>query len=463
MHLEPAELDDVPQSLEDHGPLEELLLSCYYADPDAYLNSLDPTCNVQLSEQEKALVEAEVRDIFAKFVFTCMRAVDQWVPVYGNRRQPEMVGLVNHREMCYHFFMSFFHQISVTSPQTPGAPPSPQQVCSTFLIQKVVVWMLSHSMEEIRVLVEYPGARTARFTDGLQAICTNSAEDAWSKYIAAGVVQGKRISVAMSLTPATEEERLYQHLSGFYHHYVVDPTTGELGCCLNDKEEDFQYAEFRVYSVDDFGSLMNLLCQLSDLSEAAEAGEQAAMAVDFEGLNLSRDGAMSLAQLCLSSDPRSVYVVDITRLGFHAFHATTHTGTSLKSIMEDSRIEKVFYDPRNDVDALYYQFNVAPQNVFDLQLAEVALRRARGLTVRYVIGLFKCLVQSEVFVQPGLREFAMWINDIGKALFEPKHGGSYKVFTERPLHPGIIVYASHDVRYLLPLYDAFHQAVEVCW
>ncbi|KAF4677815.1 hypothetical protein FOL47_009726 [Perkinsus chesapeaki] len=461
VHLQSPQLEDIPQTVDDYTQLEDLLLGCYYSDPDSYLNTIDPVATAGLTDPEKALVEAEVRDLFAKFVFTCMRAVDQWVPIYGNRRQPEMIGLVNHREMCYHFLMSFFHQISITSPQAPGIPPSPQQVCSTFLIQKVVVWMLSHPIDEVRVIVEYPGARIARFTDGLQAICANSAEDAWNKYIEAGIVRGKRISVGMSLTPATEEERLYQHLSGFYHHYVIDPATGELACCLSDKEEAFTSADFRVYSVDDFGSLMNLLCQLSDMGKMAEEGEKVAMAVDFEGLNLSRDGAMSLAQLCLSSDPRSVYVVDITRLGFHAFHATTHTGTSLKSVMEDTRIEKVFYDPRHDVDALYYQFNVAPQNVFDLQLAEVALRRARGLTVRYVIGLFKCLVQSGVFVQPELRDFATRINDIGKSLFEPKHGGSYKVFTERPLHPGIIVYASHDARYLLPLYDSFTRQLRI--
>ncbi|KAF4675923.1 hypothetical protein FOL46_009139 [Perkinsus olseni] len=441
----------------DYSQLVDFLVGCYYSEPKATLNQRPEEKNLEsLSDKERALVEAEVRDLFAKFVFTCMRAVDQWVPIYGNRRQPEMVGLVNHREMCYHFFMSFFHQISITSPQAPGVPPSPQQVCSTFLIQKVVLWMLSHAIEDLRVLIEHPGARIARFTDGLQLMCAGIAEDAWRKYLEAGRVQRKCIEIMGSEPCNPAEDRLYQHLSGFFHHYTVNPTTGEIACCLSDKVASFVNSEFRVYLVDDFGSLMNLLYQLSKLERIASNGKPTAMAVDLEGLNLCRDGAMSLAQLCLSSNPKSVYVVDVTRLGFHAFHATTHTGTSLKSIMEDARIEKVFYDPRNDVDALYYQFNVAPQNVFDLQLAEVALRRARGLTVRYVIGLFKCLIaQPELFTQSAMMDFARRINDAGKALYEPKHGGSFKVFTQRPLHTSIIVYASHDVRYLLPLKDLF--------
>jgi hypothetical protein len=89
--------------------------------------------------------------------------------------------------------------------------------------------------------------------------------------------------------------------------------------------------------------------------------------------------------------------------------------------------------------------------VFDLQTAEVALRRSRGLNVRFVQGLFRCLSSQPDFLSDDQKKFAELVNEAGKKLFEPDFGGSYDVFTQRPLHPSILVYASHDVRYLIPL------------
>ena len=50
----------------------------------------------------------------------------------------------------------------------------------------------------------------------------------------------------------------------------------------------------------------------------------------------------------------------------------TAQGTSVKWILEEQTIRKVWFDPRNDVDALYHQFGILPKGIFDLQIAEVA-------------------------------------------------------------------------------------------
>ena len=96
-------------------------------------------------------------------------------------------------------------------------------------------------------------------------------------------------------------------------------------------------------------------------------------------------------------------------------------------------------------------------NVFDLQLAEVAARRSKGLTVRYVLGLFRCLRHNETVLTDIQKQLAEKIDEAGKALFEPEHGGSYEVFLQRPLHPGLLVYSAHDARYLLSLLDHYFQ------
>jgi hypothetical protein len=148
-----------------------------------------------------------------------------------------------------------------------------------------------------------------------------------------------------------------------------------------------------------------------------------------------------------------VYVVDIYKLGKGAFQVTSPRGSSIHSILEDQAVRKIWFDPRNDVDALAHQFSIRPQGIFDLQLAEVAERRMRALGVRYVQGLFKSLNNCHTLSDEH-KAFAGRIDSLGKNLFEPEYGGNYEVFRMRPIHPIILVYAAHDVRYMLMLYES---------
>eukprot|EP00913_Durusdinium_trenchii_P014668 g13762.t1 len=53
--------------------------------------------------------------------------------------------------------------------------------------------------------------------------------------------------------------------------------------------------------------------------------------------------------------------------------------------------------------------------------------------------------------------FAETIKQWGKRLFEPKEGGSYKVFQDRPLRDEILIYAAHDSRYMRVLYECYRE------
>merc|ERR1712194_434992 len=128
----------------------------------------------------------------------------------------------------------------------------------------------------------------------------------------------------------------------------------------------------------------------------------------------------------------------------------TARGTTLKSILESSEYEKVWFDPRNDADALFHQFGVYPKHIFDLQLAEVASRRSQGLSVNFVQGLNKVLNQCNA-LDSVQKVFSDHIGNLGKSLYEPACGGDYSVFQKRPLDPQILVYSAHDARYMLEL------------
>jgi hypothetical protein len=249
----------------------------------------------------------------------------------------------------------------------------------------------------------------------------------------------------------------------FFQYFTVETTTGTLEVHNAPEDEVFAESPFRVNLIDSFGCLMKLLIHLEEICSGGVNGcDAATLAVDFEGVKLCRHGALCLVQMTCSDDPRLVYVLDVHVLGKRAFTMATPQGTCMKGVLEEQGISKVWFDPRNDVDALYHQFGIMPRGIFDLQLAEVADRRNRGLNVNYVQGLYKCLTQCPM-LQSEQKVFAQRINDLGKRLFEPQNGGNYEIFQQRPLNPVILVYAAHDSRYMLVLYDHYVQSIGQHW
>ena len=63
------------------------------------------------------------------------------------------------------------------------------------------------------------------------------------------------------------------------------------------------------------------------------------LAVDLEGIDLSRNGTISLVQI-ISNLSTSVWVIDVFVLGAEAFSHMSPQGQSLKSVLEDSETTK---------------------------------------------------------------------------------------------------------------------------
>lgn len=116
--------------------------------------------------------------------------------------------------------------------------------------------------------------------------------------------------------------------------------------------------------------------------------------IDVEGINLSRNGSISILTL-FDRSSKLVYLIDIHTLGTVAFSTASATrktldgsplktvgpGTTphditLKTILESPKIPKVFFDVRNDSDALFAHFGIRLQGVQDLQVMELASKCA---------------------------------------------------------------------------------------
>jgi hypothetical protein len=118
--------------------------------------------------------------------------------------------------------------------------------------------------------------------------------------------------------------------------------------------------------VDTESSVLSLVEELQSLPQDAPC-----LYVDLEGISLSRHGSISLITLFVQ--PRNfVYLVDVHKLQDAAFNTAVADGTTLKSVFESPHVIKVFFDLRNDSDALHHHFGVRLDGVEDIQLIENA-------------------------------------------------------------------------------------------
>ncbi|RKU40449.1 hypothetical protein DL546_000504 [Coniochaeta pulveracea] len=180
--------------------------------------------------------------------------------------------------------------------------------------------------------------------------------------------------------------------------------------------------------------------------------------IDLEGVNLSRHGTISILQIFVQPTNRA-YLIDVRTLGAEAFSTPGATGHTLKEILESDTIPKVFFDVRNDSDALYSLFEIHLACIQDLQLMELATRRFGR---RCVNGLAKCIEHDAPMSST---EMLAWkaTKEKGQRLFAPERGGSYEVFNERPLSEEIRLYCVQDVKILPRLWSLYDGRMTRTW
>ena len=189
------------------------------------------------------------------------------------------------------------------------------------------------------------------------------------------------------------------------------------------------------------------------------------MYIDLEGVNLCREGSLSILTLLLDTETSTqrAYLIDVHVLGAQAFNTTGVEKKRLKDILQDKMIPKVFFDVRNDSDALFSHFGVQLQGTEDVQLMESATRKTTQFR-RLLSGLAKCVEKN---VRMSLRGSGLgsWkqAKEKGERLFKPDCGGSYEVFNQRPIPEEIVDYCVGDVQCLPELRDKFWGTRDSQW
>ncbi|KAH8749593.1 ribonuclease H-like domain-containing protein, partial [Hyaloscypha finlandica] len=176
------------------------------------------------------------------------------------------------------------------------------------------------------------------------------------------------------------------------------------------------------------------------------------------GVNLSRHGSISILQVHFSPNNRT-YLIDIHILGDAAFSTAGASGQTLKGILESDSIPKVFFDVRNDSDALFSHFGIKLASVHDIQLVELA---TRSFSRRCVNGLTKC-IERDISLTGSEREAWKETKEKGLNLFAPERGGSYDVFNARPLAKDLLLYCIQDVHFMPRLWQHYNSKMSVRW
>ena len=184
-----------------------------------------------------------------------------------------------------------------------------------------------------------------------------------------------------------------------------------------------------------------VLHYVSTLAEVAVAlaafAKESVLSVDCEGVSLSRTGELCLIQVSAGLSYENglrlfhVYLFDVVALGHAAFT------TGLADILQAPTPTKLFYDVRRDSEALFHQFGVRLKGVCDMQLLEIANRRARNQNIVYLPGLARLI--GERF--PDMDSELQTIKDGMSGKYEEMPD----LWRRRPLTHDQTVYAAIDV------------------
>lgn len=162
------------------------------------------------------------------------------------------------------------------------------------------------------------------------------------------------------------------------------------------------------------------------------------IAVDCEGVALSRTGRLCLLQL---ASPNQLFLIDL--VGDEPDHARSmFEQGGLKRLLQNPKLYKVMHDCRHDSDALYHQFGVKLVSVIDTQVVFAALRKARGMPEGLPVSL-KTLLKK--FTSATEDDLCM------KNTIKTSMKGDNDFWLRRPLSQEAIQYARLDVEHLLSI------------
>lgn len=188
------------------------------------------------------------------------------------------------------------------------------------------------------------------------------------------------------------------------------------------------------------------------LQAVADLSTSNAIAFDCEGVDLGRNGPLTIATFSSLGSKAPIYVVDVQCLGGEKVFASS----AFKGILESKEQRKIMFDCRSDSDALFHQFGIKLSGVQDMQVMDQAIRiylHGESLPQR-------CDYLSPTFI-PRLPNMDAVAKRSGLTITKlpSPHMFSSSAWAKRPLDPKLIAYAAQDVCIIKEIKEATRSAV----
>lgn len=194
------------------------------------------------------------------------------------------------------------------------------------------------------------------------------------------------------------------------------------------------------------------------------------IAVDCEGVNLGRDGTLTLVTIGTRTN---TFLFDVLKLGARVFDR------GLREVLKDTKILKLLFDCRGDSDALWHLYKVRLTNVMDIQLMQVLYERRhpdekpqaqKDHEKKFAQYGEKFKKQKDLNEWPMIRGLAQCIDWYleDASILATKRGCSLshadgstdrEMWGKRPITNDMQLYAAVDVYVLFPLYEKFERGV----
>jgi hypothetical protein len=166
---------------------------------------------------------------------------------------------------------------------------------------------------------------------------------------------------------------------------------------------------------------------------------------DIEGVNLGREGKITLLQIGTSQ--HRVFCFDVLALGNALFQY-------LKPIFESESICKLCYDCRTDGDVLKTMHGVNLKCVYDIQVLYTFLFQKEGDP--FLKGLYHVLKSPGIIGDKNSKRVMRYKKEIKDSL---QNVGT-EIFLQRPVSKELLTYCVSDVVYLYKMFNLWASHVE---
>ncbi|KAF7913702.1 uncharacterized protein EAF01_000108 [Botrytis porri] len=172
------------------------------------------------------------------------------------------------------------------------------------------------------------------------------------------------------------------------------------------------------------------------------------------GVGLSRDGAITFFTMTIRS-LNTTYTFDVQVLGDQVFNMVGNNGLSLRMILESKEFGQVWWDVRNDFEALSHHYNIHPHFDIDLQLLDIMSTRGNRAKLNGLIAS----VRKNQAGDSRMNDLTMWRGYSGTWSTKKKEVKDYldwngfEALEIRPVHPIVILGCRIDTEILPELFD----------